>query len=144
MATRSLIGIVNQDGSIETIYNHWDGYPTYVGTILTLFYDEEATRELLALGNRSVLNPKPTAEETYKARGDAGQEKQKYASFAEFQESDKSGAEFVYLLERIKTDEVLIEGWVGYSVNWEDDGLTRLGLLQRDMKYEYPSVAVGG
>jgi len=27
MATRSNIGIVNEDGSVTGIYCHWDGYP---------------------------------------------------------------------------------------------------------------------
>ena len=29
MATRSLIGLENQDGSINYVYCHYDGYPEY-------------------------------------------------------------------------------------------------------------------
>ena len=30
MATRGNIAIVNEDGSITSIYVHWDSYPEYV------------------------------------------------------------------------------------------------------------------
>ncbi len=36
MATRSNIGIVNEDGSITGIYCHYDGYPEYVGKMLLM------------------------------------------------------------------------------------------------------------
>lgn len=56
MATRSLIGKQNADGTITKIYCHWDGYPEHNGMILTQFYNTPAkVDELLALGNLSVL-----------------------------------------------------------------------------------------
>jgi hypothetical protein len=136
MATRSLIGIVNKDGSIETIYNHWDGYPTYVGTVLTLFYGEKETRKLLKFGNRSSLHAKPTKVDTYQARGESGQESVKYASFAEFAKTDKSGAEFVYLLESNEKQGYAGSSWVAYKVNWENESLQRLGIIERGVSYK--------
>ena len=58
MATRSNIGILNEDGTITAIYCHWDGYPEGVGTTLVNHYqDEDKVRELLSLGSISILAP---------------------------------------------------------------------------------------
>lgn len=58
MATRSRIGILNDDGTVTSIYCHWDGYPSYNGVILVENYtDETKIRELMALGDISSLAP---------------------------------------------------------------------------------------
>lgn len=58
MATRSHIGKINQDGTITSIYCHWDGYPEHHGPILTEHYKDEAKLDkLLAIGNLSSLAP---------------------------------------------------------------------------------------
>jgi hypothetical protein len=135
MATRSLIGIVNKDGSIETIYNHWDGYPTYVGTILTLFYREAETRKLLKLGNRSSLHAKPTKVDTYAERGERDQGSIKHKSWSEFDAFPKSGAEYVYLYSAPFYTGNGGWDWVGFKVNL-DDTLTPLGVLEREVKFK--------
>lgn len=56
MSTRSHIGIRNEDGTLDVIYCHWDGYPSYNGAILLHHYqDPEKIRELIALGDISSL-----------------------------------------------------------------------------------------
>lgn len=56
MSTNSNIGILNQDGSLEVIYCHWDGYPDHNGKILLEHYqDENKIRQLMALGDLSSL-----------------------------------------------------------------------------------------
>ena len=56
MSTRSNIGIINRDGSVEMIYCHWDGYPSNNGKLLLNHWASEArVRELLALGDLSSL-----------------------------------------------------------------------------------------
>ena len=56
MSTRSHIGIWNEDGSLDVIYCHWDGYPSYNGALLLHHYqDPEKIRELIALGDISLL-----------------------------------------------------------------------------------------
>ena len=56
MATRSLIGRQNQDGSIDYIYCHWDGYPSNNGVILREHYTDPAKiDQLLDLGDLSSL-----------------------------------------------------------------------------------------
>lgn len=56
MSTRSRIGIVLPNKKVESIYCHFDGYPSYVGAILNNYYkDEEKIKELIALGDISCL-----------------------------------------------------------------------------------------
>ena len=56
MATRSNIGILNEDGTVTSIYCHWDGYPECVGkTLVNHYQDEDKIRHLISLGSISVL-----------------------------------------------------------------------------------------
>lgn len=56
MSTRSHIGIWNEDGTLDVIYCHWDGYPSYNGAVLLHHYqDLDKIRELIALGDISLL-----------------------------------------------------------------------------------------
>ena len=73
MATRSRIGIKEPNGTITSIYVHWDGYPSHHGPILLNHYTtEESVRGLLALGYMSSL--RDTAKtSTFYAR-DRGEE----------------------------------------------------------------------
>lgn len=57
MATRSSIAIQNENGTVEAIYCHWDGYPEHNGKILKEHYtDEERIRELISNGDMSSLD----------------------------------------------------------------------------------------
>ena len=54
MATRSRIGIELQDGSILSAYHHWDGYPQWLGRILTTHYNtREQAADLIDGGDMS-------------------------------------------------------------------------------------------
>lgn len=56
MSTHSRIGIKNEDGSVESIYCHFDGGLDYNGMVLSRSYvDEAKVRELIALGDISSL-----------------------------------------------------------------------------------------
>lgn len=56
MATRSMISIVRNDGTVQAVYSHWDGYPAYVGAILHKFYNEpKLIHQLLDRGDISCL-----------------------------------------------------------------------------------------
>ena len=56
MATRSLIGKLNSDNTVNYIYCHWDGYPSHNGAILHEHYNTpEKVDTLLALGDLSSL-----------------------------------------------------------------------------------------
>lgn len=56
MATRSRIGIENSDGTVTSVYCHFDGY--YSGVGRTLFYrykDREKVQALIDLGDLSYV-----------------------------------------------------------------------------------------
>ncbi len=56
MATRSRIGIENEDGTVSSIYCHWDGYPENNGKILIDHYtDRNKINDLISLGAISSL-----------------------------------------------------------------------------------------
>lgn len=68
MSTNSRIGILNKDGTTETISCHWDGYPEHQMPILTVHYDTaEKVMALLALGDISILGGRlaPDADEPH-------------------------------------------------------------------------------
>jgi len=54
MATRSRIGIELKDGSVLSVYHHWDGYPEWLGRILTTHYNSRSlAAELIDGGDMS-------------------------------------------------------------------------------------------
>jgi len=64
MATRSNIGILNSDGTVDYIYCHYDGYLNHNGKILNEYYiTEENVRELKSSGDMSGLTE--TIEQSY-------------------------------------------------------------------------------
>ncbi len=56
MSTNSTINIIHKDGSIDGVYCHWDGYPSYNGQLLYAFYNTpEKVNELISHGGISSL-----------------------------------------------------------------------------------------
>jgi hypothetical protein len=56
MGTRSRIGLELSDGSILSIYSHWDGYPGFNGVkLVEHFNTKEKVQELVDLGDISCL-----------------------------------------------------------------------------------------
>lgn len=54
MATRSRIGIELKNGSVLSAYHHWDGYPEWLGRILTTHYNSrQLAAELIDGGDMS-------------------------------------------------------------------------------------------
>ena len=109
MSTRSRISWKKQDGTIESIYCHHDGYPEYVGKILVNNYDEKNLDKLMALGDLSVLGEVPTSDPkgwddydyvkrnhcclAYKDRGETDVDSTKFSSEEEFKEECAKGLE---------------------------------------------------
>ena len=57
MATRAMIAFLDDDKQLVTTYNHFDGYPEYLGKVLNKFYnDERAAEELAGEGYISYLD----------------------------------------------------------------------------------------
>jgi hypothetical protein len=54
MATRARIGLELKNGNILSVYHHWDGYPSWLGRILTTHYNTRAkAAELIDGGDMS-------------------------------------------------------------------------------------------
>ena len=82
MATRSRIGIQLKDNSVLSVYHHWDGYPEWLGRILTTHYNSrEQAADLIDSGDMSSCwtdtvwgkdrtDGKKYGPETYSARGE--------------------------------------------------------------------------
>lgn len=66
MSTRCRIGILQDGGSIKSIYCHFDGYPEGVGvTLLNDYTDVEKINKLLDLGDISCLGSEPVSDSKY-------------------------------------------------------------------------------
>lgn len=56
MATRSTIAVELEDGTVQQIYCHWDGYLEHNGAILQQHYTDPAkVQQLISLGDLSSL-----------------------------------------------------------------------------------------
>ena len=54
MATRARIGLELKDGSVLSVYHHWDGYPEWLGRILKTHYNGKSlASELIDGGDMS-------------------------------------------------------------------------------------------
>jgi hypothetical protein len=55
LGTRARIGLKLEDGSILSVYHHWDGYPEWLGRILKTHYNGKSlAAELIDGGDMSV------------------------------------------------------------------------------------------
>ena len=101
MATRSRIAIENQDGTVTSIYCHWDGHIETNRKIVFENYDREKTEQLIALGNISSLDK--TIEDTVAYHRDQDDDLiQNHYFNAEhlFDCGFNSGEEYVYCLTK--------------------------------------------
>jgi hypothetical protein len=101
MSTRSRIAIENQDGTVISVYCHFDGYVKGVGKILFENYNREKTEQLVALGNLSQLNE--STETTIAYARDRGEDLKKniYIDVEElFEMNSRSGLDYVYCLTK--------------------------------------------
>jgi len=95
MGTRSRIGIQNQNGSITSVYCHYDGYPEGVGQELIENYTSPAeVNELLTKGDMSSLHSK----EFFKDRGETDVDATTSANEQEYlTDTNNCWGEFAYL-----------------------------------------------
>lgn len=70
MSTRSMIAVQNVDGTILSVYAHWDGYLENNGRILLEKYNtEDKVRELISKGDISSLGDTIAETTFYATRG---------------------------------------------------------------------------
>lgn len=109
MPTRSYIGRLMNDGSVQAVYCHWDGKPSRVGEILFKNYGLNNIDRLLMGGG--IENLKSTPEET------EYQEKVDKVEFKDIKDFSEQGQEFNYLL--LTTDRWFVHNRREYP-NWID------------------------
>jgi hypothetical protein len=119
MATRSNIGIVNEDGSVTGIYCHWDGYPENNGKLLLKHYNNSGiVNELMDLGdlsslnknlycddnNHSFENPAPGVCVAYgRDRGEKNADSKSFTNISEFEKyANRTTADYQYLFNNGK------------------------------------------
>jgi hypothetical protein len=101
MSTRSRIAIENQDGTVTSVYCHFDGYVKGVGKTLFENYNRETTEQLVELGDLSQLNE--STETTIAYARDRGEDLNKtiYIDVEElFEMNSRSGLDYVYCLTK--------------------------------------------
>jgi hypothetical protein len=101
MATRSRIAIEKQDGTVDSIYCHWDGYLSHNGKILFNHYDNEKLEKLIGLGDISTL--RESTGDTVAYCRDQGEDLN-FITFPNVEElfdyGFESGIEYVYCLTK--------------------------------------------
>lgn len=71
MSTNARIGIENENGTVTSIYSHFDGYPSHHAPILIEHYAEPAKlRELIEVGDLSVLAPEVGEKHDFESHTD--------------------------------------------------------------------------
>jgi hypothetical protein len=112
MATRSQIGLKFDDGTVLSVYHHWDGYPEALGAKLAQCYTtKEQVADLIDGGSISTIMAKsgwdgtPFKQETvlyYSERGDQDTEPEQLESVDEFYiYTRRCDGEFAYLFDQV-------------------------------------------
>ena len=98
MSTRSRIAIENQNGSVTSIYCHFDGYISGVGKLLKEYYTTQAKVEaLIELGDISALGMTPSSTIAYHRNREEDLHKTSYLCVEDlFDLGFQSGEEYVY------------------------------------------------
>jgi len=151
MSTNSRIGLRLEDGSILSVYHHWDGYPEWLGVTLNEHYNtRESIAELIDGGNMSSCysdneydyekqefvkrDPRP---EYYTNRGEKLEDNAPKLSKDDkeyFDITDKCCGEFAYIFELNNT-------WRCYELRfWDADGkmFDKFVTREREIPAEQP------
>jgi hypothetical protein len=101
MATRSRIAIENQDGTVTSIYCHFDGYLEGVGKTLFEHYDREKTEKLMELGDISVLGESTLDTIAYHRDRNEDLDFKTFPNVEDlFENGSRSGEEYIYCLAK--------------------------------------------
>jgi hypothetical protein len=101
MATRSRIAIENQDGTVQSIYCHFDGYIDGVGTTLFNHYDREKLEKLIELGDISSLDESTEDTVAYARDRDEDLNFTLFPNVPDlFDYGFESGVEYIYCLAK--------------------------------------------
>lgn len=128
MSTRSRVGIKEKDGTIRSVYVHFDGYVAGVGkTLYESYRNADKIEQLINLGDMSSIDSEIEKCEPYTQRGeDLSIAKDTVESF------DKNwascGEEYVYLYTdgRWMTNSIYKEKWESLDSLMKDDEIGEL------------------
>ena len=137
MSTRSNIGIQKEDGTVEVIYCHFDGYPTGVGQeLLDNYNSKKLAQDLVDLGNISGLcesleltkqeaySEKWKHDKMYQERTQDEEAATKYSSIKKYLDEIKGNVfiEYIYIYDCVMNQ------WYSY---WADGSKL---LLEREIR----------
>lgn len=101
MSTRSVIAMLETDGSVKSIYCHHDGYLSYNGNMLLKHYNtEEKVKALIAEGDTSGIDEK--GSDAYAKNGEKlmfSYSAKDMKNFEKGLEKDGWDIEYVYLFK---------------------------------------------
>jgi len=138
MSTRATVARENADGSYDTIYTHWDGYPSHHAPILLEHYNTpDLVQALLDLGDLSMLGEEigeqhpfdwiTDVHTAHKSRGGNGSytntpEYQRYARQCTAYERDRSEQNVAarHYPNRFALGRMLAESWTEYVYIWRE------------------------
>ena len=126
MSTNARIALELSDGSFLSVYHHWDGYPEWLGRILTTHYNSrEQVAELIDGGDMSSAwtdvgwqNEKlpESGPLYYSSRGENCPPQHAHNLIELYEQCDNCGAEYVYIFERFGA------GWICKNTrSWDDN-----------------------
>lgn len=120
MSTRSSIAIKNKDGSIDSIYCHYDGYLEYNGKILNYYYrDIEKIKDLLDLGDISSLNIKIHPDPKFKHSFDI-EERQEDVVVSYNRDRGESNVKKKHFDTMIDYKKYVMDSWMEYSYIYDE------------------------
>mgnify|MGYP003638716572 FL=1 len=98
MATRALIGYLNDDNTITTTYNHYDGYPENLGVALDKHYNTDAkAKEIANMGYVSFIDPETGDIEANNSDRPITVGDDDLISSLQFLKKEAEGVDYVYL-----------------------------------------------
>jgi len=105
MSTNSLVGYLNEDGTVVTSYVHYDGYTTGVGeTLLEYYNSDKCARDLAStLGYATSLRETVAASHEDRANSDEPEVFEDYHEFEEYIR-ENSCLEYVYVWDSTKVN----------------------------------------
>ena len=100
MATRSRIAVELSDGTVKSVYCHWDGYPDGVGKDLLNrgFYSTNQVEDFIDEGNRSTVD-ESYYEQYGESRGEELEEPDVHESVDDYFDSDIEEYGYLYTQE---------------------------------------------
>jgi len=98
MATRALIGYLNDNNTITTTYNHYDGYPENLGVALDKHYNTDVqAKEIANMGYISYIEPETGDIEANNSDRPVTVGDDDLISSLQFLKKEAEGVDYVYL-----------------------------------------------